>query len=148
MSKPRSHRNDPPAKALALAEKFSAVLPSSSILTNAEDLHPYECDGLSAYRRTPMMVILPDCIEQIQNILRICHSHNIPVVARGAGTGLSGGALPLADGVLLSLAKLNQILEIDPDNRTANIGCQLQLETKADAPVVHLDRTTRASELM
>ncbi|MCP4409003.1 MAG: FAD-binding protein [Gammaproteobacteria bacterium] len=121
MSKPRPHRGDPPTKALALAEELGTLLPCSSILTDAEDLHPYECDGLSAYRHTPMMVILPDCIEQIQNILRICHTRGIPVVARGAGTGLSGGALPLADGVLLSLVKLNRILEIDPDNRYAHV---------------------------
>ncbi|MEN8130471.1 MAG: FAD-linked oxidase C-terminal domain-containing protein [Pseudomonadota bacterium] len=121
MSNSKSHRSDPLAKAVVLAEELSTLLPPSSILTDTEDLRPYECDGLPAYRRTPMMVVLPDSIEQIQGILRTCHSHGIPVVARGAGTGLSGGALPLTDGVLLSLAKLNQILDVDPNNRYARI---------------------------
>ena len=82
---------------------------------------PYECDGLSAYRATPMLVVIPETIEHIEATLRLCAEQNIPVVARGAGTGLSGGALPLEDGILLSLAKFNRIIEIDPDNQTARI---------------------------
>ena len=105
----------------ALLEAFTVILPRASILTDAEDLRPYECDGLSAYRRLPMMVVLPETIEQVQEILAICHRMRVPVVARGAGTGLSGGALPLADGVLLSLTKFKQILEIDTDNRYARV---------------------------
>ena len=105
----------------AVIEALAAVLPPEDLLTTAEQLHPYECDGLSAYRQTPLAVVLPSTVEQVQAILRICRDHNVPVVARGAGTGLSGGALPLADGVLLSLARFNQVLEVDPDNRIARV---------------------------
>ncbi|MEW6330338.1 MAG: FAD-linked oxidase C-terminal domain-containing protein [Pseudomonadota bacterium] len=96
-------------------------MPRSSVLTTEEDLRPYECDGLSAYRRLPWIVALPETTDQVGRLLRLCSEQNIPVVARGAGTGLSGGALPLEDGVLLSLAKFNRILEVDPANRTATV---------------------------
>jgi glycolate oxidase len=105
----------------AWLEAFSLILPRASILTEPEDLRPYECDGLSAYRQLPRMVVLPETSEQVQKILATCSRLQIPVVARGAGTGLSGGALPLADGILLSLTKFNQILEIDTDNRCARV---------------------------
>jgi len=95
------------------------ILPSGSVLHEAEDLRPYECDGLSAYQQVPMVVVLPQTVEQIEHILTFCATQNIPVVARGAGTGLSGGALPLENGILLSLAKFNRILSIDIANRTA-----------------------------
>jgi glycolate oxidase len=104
-----------------LANKLSQLLPAEAILTSEEDLRPYECDGLSAYHRLPLLVVLPETIEQVQAILQLCHQEHVPVVARGAGTGLSGGALPLPDGVLLSLAKFNRILDIDPLNRTARV---------------------------
>ena len=97
------------------------ILPTASVLYEAEDLRPYECDGLSAYQQVPMVVVLPETIKQIEDILSFCSNQKIPVVARGAGTGLSGGALPLADGVLMSLAKFNRILNIDTDNRTARV---------------------------
>jgi glycolate oxidase len=106
---------------VTLARIFRAFLPADAVLIDVEDLRPYECDGLSAYRRLPMMVLLPNTVEQVQKILRICSEHQVPVVARGAGTGLSGGALPAADGVLLSLAKFNRILDIDVDNRRATV---------------------------
>ena len=102
-----------------LLNKLHQVIPENAILHEAEDMHPYECDGLSAYRHLPMVVVLPDTIEQVQAVLRLCYELDVPVVARGAGTGLSGGALPLDNGVLLSLAKFSQILSIDPQNRTA-----------------------------
>ncbi len=91
------------------------------ILSEPEDLRPYECDGLSVYRALPLAVCLPETVEQVRDILRICYRANVPVVARGAGTGLSGGALPLTNGVLLSLAKFKSILEIDPLNRIARL---------------------------
>jgi len=96
-------------------------LPTHSVLHRDEELRPYECDGLSAYRQRPLVVCLPDSLDQIQAILRLCHEWQIPLVARGAGTGLSGGALPDENGILLSLAKLTRILDIDPHNRTARI---------------------------
>jgi len=89
------------------------------VLHDDEDLKPFECDGLSAYRRVPMIAVLPETIDQVQAVMRICHAAGVPVVARGAG--LSGGALPLADGVLLSLAKFKHILDIDTDNRCATV---------------------------
>ena len=97
------------------------ILPRDSVLFEDEDLHPYECDGLSAYRRLPMVVALPNTVEQVQKILRFCFQNEIAVVARGAGTGLSGGALPHEQGVLLSLAKFNNILEVDADARVARV---------------------------
>ena len=95
------------------------LLPDDCVLTEESELSPYECDGLSAFRRLPMVVVIPHTIEQVQAVMRTCHAAGVPVVARGAGTGLSGGALPLADGVLLSLARFNQIQSIDVHNLTA-----------------------------
>ena len=97
------------------------ILPADAVLCETEDLRPYEFDGLSAYRELPMIVCLPHTIEQVQAILRVCYKMQVPVVARGAGTGLSGGALPLKNGVLLSLAKFMCILEIDTANRIARV---------------------------
>ena len=105
----------------SLALRLREFLPRESVLTNEEDQRPYECDGLSAYRKLPWIVVLPDTIEQVGRVLKLCSERNISVVARGAGTGLSGGALPLSDGVLLSLTKFSRILDIDPDNRTATV---------------------------
>ena len=104
-----------------LLKHFQVFLPESSVLHDAEDLHPYECDGLSAYRRVPMIVVLPETIDQVQDVIKLCYENNVPVVARGAGTGLSGGALPLEKGVLLSLAKFKSILDVDPLARTAKV---------------------------
>ena len=105
----------------ALLQALQAQIPDLDILHREEDLKPYECDGLSAYRTTPLLVALPRRVEQVQALLKLCHGQNVPVVARGAGTGLSGGALPLASGVLLVMARFNQILHIDPDARTARL---------------------------
>jgi glycolate oxidase len=105
----------------ALVAEFRSFLAADAVLDDAEELKPYECDGLTAYRQTPLLVVLPETIEQVQRVLRVCTDHQVPVVARGAGTGLSGGALPLADGVLLVLAKFNSILSIDTGNRTARV---------------------------
>ena len=104
---------------LQLIEKLSNILDKNALLHSKEDLRPYECDGLSAYRELPLVVTLPETIEQVQAILKLCYELEIPVVARGAGTGLSGGALPHKDGVLLSLAKFKQILSINPTRQTA-----------------------------
>jgi glycolate oxidase len=104
-----------------IIEQLRKVLPSDQLLNEREDLKPYECDALSAYHAIPLAVALPDTIEQLKTILSICYENNTPVVARGAGTGLSGGALPIENGLLLSLAKFNQILSIDADNLTATV---------------------------
>jgi glycolate oxidase len=105
----------------SLIDSLQAFLPTASVLHREEELRPYECDGLLAYRQVPLAAVLPETIEQVQHILRLCSARKVPVVARGAGTGLSGGALPLAEGVLLSLAKFNRILDIDPVKRIARV---------------------------
>ncbi len=107
-------------KAALLAE-LQAQLPGMDILHRGEDLKPYECDGLSAYRTTPMLVVLPERVEQVETLLKIAHKRGVPVVARGAGTGLSGGALPLEQGILLVMARFNKILEVDPAGRFARV---------------------------
>ena len=104
-----------------IIQELLKILPAESVLTREPELLPYECDGLSAFQQRPMVVVLPDTVEQVQNIMKACHAAGVPVVARGAGTGLSGGALPLADGVLLSLARFNKILELDTENQTARV---------------------------
>ncbi|SFD92118.1 FAD-linked oxidase C-terminal domain-containing protein [Nitrosomonas sp. Nm166] len=104
-----------------LVNSLRSFLPAEAVLHETEDLKPYECDGLSAYRQLPMIVVLPRNEEQIAKILQLCYATKTPVVARGAGTGLSGGALPHAQGVLLSLAKLNQIIAVDSLARTARV---------------------------
>ena len=98
---------------------LQAVVPAHALLWSNEDTTPYECDGLTAYRQRPLVVVLPETYAQVQAVLRTCHELNVPVVARGAGTGLSGGAMPHKLGVTLSLAKFNKILKLDPHSRTA-----------------------------
>ena len=95
------------------------VVPKHALLWHNEDTTPFECDGLTAYRQRPMVVALPETYAQVQGILKACHAMGVPVVARGAGTGLSGGAMPHAAGVTLSLAKFNKILKLDAKSRTA-----------------------------
>lgn len=99
------------------------LLPPEALLWNEEATTPYECDGLTAYRQRPLVVALPETEAQVQAVLKACHALGVPVVARGAGTGLSGGALPHALGVTLSLAKFNAIRSVDPVSRTAVVQC-------------------------
>jgi glycolate oxidase len=94
-------------------------LPKEIVLTGEENTRPFECDGLSVYRQKPLAVVLPDNIEQIKQVLKICKKHNTPVVTRGAGTGLAGGAMPLENSVVLGLSKLNKVKSIDANNQTA-----------------------------
>ena len=105
----------------AVVAALSAVLPAHALLWRREDTVPYECDGLTAYREQPLVVALPENDAQVAAVLRACHALQVPVVARGAGTGLSGGALPHRMGVTLSLAKFNKILKVDPYARTATV---------------------------
>ncbi|HPY42376.1 MAG TPA: FAD-binding protein, partial [Thiolinea sp.] len=104
-----------------LLAALQALRPLPLILSKPEELKPYECDGLSAYRKLPLVVVLPETIEQVQAILKICFAQKVPVVARGAGTGLSGGALPHEQGLLLSLAKFTKVIDINPERRTATV---------------------------
>ena len=127
MNAPASHSQQ---QALDRTERQSRVvaalrrhLPGHAVLFTPEDTTPYECDGLTAYRQRPLCVALPETYEQVQQVLRVCHALAVPVVARGAGTGLSGGAMPHGDGVTLSLAKFNRILSVDAYSRTAVVQC-------------------------
>jgi glycolate oxidase len=97
------------------------ILATDSLLVEQEDLVPYECDGLTAYRQLPLLVALPQTEAQVVAVLKLCHELRVPVVARGAGTGLSGGATPVKHGVVLSLAKFMRILDIDSVSRTARV---------------------------
>lgn len=104
-----------------LIEQFQRILPKDAILSKKEELYPYECDALTAYRQLPRLALLPSNADEIKLIVDVCREHNVPIVARGAGTSLSGGALPHSDGVLLNLARLNKITNIDTHNRTATV---------------------------
>src|ERR1700693_718473 len=95
------------------------IVPGEGVIASEEAMRPYESDGLTAYRQLPMVVVLPETTKQVSEVLAFCHGESIKVVPRGAGTSLSGGALPLGDGVLLGMAKFSRIREIDFDNRVA-----------------------------
>jgi glycolate oxidase len=125
------------ARQREVADALRAFLPSSAVLFDPEDVKPYECDGLTAYRQLPMVVALPETEEQVCRILKICHSMRVPVVARGAGTGLSGGAMPLGNGVLLSLARFSQIVAVDPVARTARVQPGVRNLAISDAVAKH-----------
>ncbi|WP_137891846.1 FAD-linked oxidase C-terminal domain-containing protein [Ramlibacter sp. 2FC] len=120
-----------------IVQALSTVLPGHAILYTPEDTVPYECDGLTAYRERPLVVALPESYEQVQAVLRTCHALQVPVVARGAGTGLSGGAMPHRLGVTLSLAKFNQILKVDPASRTAVVQCGVRNLAISEAAAPH-----------
>src|SRR5512132_4524799 len=94
-----------------------AIVPGEGVIAAEREMRPYESDGLTAYKQLPMVVVLPETTEQVASVLRYCHDNGVRVVPRGAGTSLSGGALPLADGVLLGMGKFKRIREIDFANR-------------------------------
>src|SRR6266481_918751 len=100
-----------------IVEALRRIVPGEGVIVSEAERRAYESDGLTAYRQLPLIVVLPSTVEQVAAVLRYCKQTGIKVVPRGAGTSLSGGALPLADGVLLGMAKFNRILEIDYDNR-------------------------------
>ncbi|GAA0679966.1 glycolate oxidase subunit GlcD [Marinobacterium maritimum] len=104
-----------------LAERFRAFIEPEYVISDDETLHPYECDGLSMYCEMPLLVVLPGTVEQVQQVLKICHQQAVPVVARGAGTGLCAGAMPHAEGVVLSMARFDRIVEIDAESRAARV---------------------------
>src|SRR5438128_8630103 len=107
------------ARRARIVAALRAIVPGEGVIAGDAEMRPYESDGLTAYRQLPMVVVLPETTAQVSAVLRYCHENGIKVVPRGAGTSLSGGALPLADGVLLGLAKFNRIREIDYENRLA-----------------------------
>ena len=121
----------------AVVKALSRVLPEHCVLCRTEAVTPFECDGLSAYRQRPLAVVLPETHEQVGAVLKACHALKVPVVARGGGTGLSGGALPHEMGVTLSLARLNRILHIDPLSRTAVVECGVRNLAISEAAAQH-----------
>jgi glycolate oxidase len=114
---------EPDAAVLSRRDKIvkalRQIVPGEGVIANEREMKPFESDGLTAYRQLPMVVVLPETTQQVAAVLRYCHDEGVKVVPRGAGTSLSGGALPLADGVLLGMGKFNKIREIDLDNRVA-----------------------------
>lgn len=109
------------ARRLSIADDLRAIVPGEGVIVDEDERRPYESDGLTAYRTMPLVVVLPETVEQVAEVLKYCKTHGIKVVPRGAGTSLSGGALPLADGILLGMGKFNQVLEVDYDNRCARV---------------------------
>jgi len=107
------------ARRLEIADALRDIVPGEGVIVDEEALRPYESDGLTAYRTLPLIVVLPENTEQVSQVLRYCHENSVKVVPRGAGTSLSGGALPLADGIILGLGKFKKILDVDYDNRCA-----------------------------
>ncbi|HEX7689967.1 MAG TPA: FAD-linked oxidase C-terminal domain-containing protein [Burkholderiaceae bacterium] len=121
----------------ALVEALRGLLPPHALLWRAEDTIPYECDGLTAYRERPAAVALPETQEHVAAVLATCHRLGVPVVARGAGTGLSGGAMPHAQGVTLSLAKFNRIVKVDVRARTATVQSGVRNAAISEAAAPH-----------
>jgi glycolate oxidase len=113
------------------------LLPGHCILFHEEDTRPYECDGLAAYRQLPMVVTLPETEAQVAAVLKTCRDLNVKIVPRGAGTGLSGGAMPIADGVVLSTARLNRIIKLDPHARTMTVQPGVRNLAISEAAAVH-----------
>src|SRR6266403_1667237 len=123
-----------PMEARILAE-FQAIVGGRGLISSPEELHTYECDGLTNFRVMPRAVLLPNSTDQVQAIVRICQRERIPFVARGSGTGLSGGALPVENGIVISLARMNRILEVDfPNSRVV-----------VEPGVINLDVTGRVA---
>ncbi|MFN7478262.1 MAG: FAD-binding protein, partial [Burkholderiales bacterium] len=104
-----------------ILQALNACVPRHALLYQPEDTRPYECDGLSILRQVPLAVVLPETHEQVAAVLRTCAELGVPVTARGAGTSLSGGAMPSVNGVVLGMAKFNRILKLDPYARTATV---------------------------
>src|SRR5437773_2476142 len=117
----------------SILNEFRSIVGDRGLVSSLEERHTYECDGLTNFRVLPCAVLLPTSIEQVQSILRLCHREKIPFVARGAGTGLSGGALPVENGIVLSLARMNRILEVDIPNARVTV----------EPGVINLDVTSR-----
>ena len=128
---------DRAARQREIVAALAPVVPAHALLWQAEDTVPYECDGLTAYRQQPLVVVLPETEGQVAAVLKACHALMVPVVARGAGTGLSGGALPHALGVTLSLAKFNKILKVDATSRTATVQCGVRNLAISEAASPH-----------
>ncbi len=128
---------DRQARLQQLVAALAPVLPAHALLYQSEQTTPYECDGLTAYRQRPLAVALPETEAQVGAVLKACHALGVPVVARGAGTGLSGGAMPHEAGLTLALAKFNKIVAIDPYARTARVQCGVRNLAISEAAAPH-----------
>ena len=139
MNREPSTAAPPPSPQLRadLLQQLKAVLALDAIIEETESQRPFECDALTLYRELPLLVVLPETSEQVQQTLRICHALSVPVVARGAGTGLCAGAMPHPEGILLSLSKLNTIIEIDPLARTARVQPGVSNLSISEAAEIH-----------
>ncbi|MEQ9022956.1 MAG: FAD-binding protein, partial [Pseudomonadales bacterium] len=120
-----------------LISAFGQILDSDAIIADVETQKPYECDGLAMYCALPLLVVMPETVPQVQAIMRICHEQNVPVVARGSGTGLSAGAMPHEQGVLLSMSRFSQILRIDPKACTATLQPGVRNLEITEAAAIH-----------
>ena len=110
------------ARRAEIVAALKAIVPGEGVIDEADGMRPYECDALSAYRQMPLVVVLPETVPQVAAILRYCQDHKVKVVPRGAGTSLSGGAMPVGDAILLGMGKFNKVLEIDYANRSFSPG--------------------------
>ena len=133
----RPGRADRDARRDELVRALRAVVPPHTLIWHDEGTTPYECDGLTAYRQRPLAVALPETPQQVQAVLQVCHRLGVPVVARGSGTGLSGGALPHELGLTLSLTRLNRILKLDPLACTAVVQCGVRNAAISEAAAPH-----------
>src|SRR6201991_2887870 len=109
------------ARRSQIVAALRAIVPGEGVIDDVEGMKPYECDALSAYRQMPLVVVLPQTVEQVARILRYCQGEGVEVVPRGAGTSLSGGSMPVGDAILLGMAKFNRVLEVDFANRCARV---------------------------
>ena len=111
----RKQANQGPAESnvAALVSALQELLPASSVVMSTESQRPFECDGLAVYQQLPLITVIPETVEQVQAILHLCYLHRVPLVPRGAGTGLCAGAMPHAEGVLLVMTKLDKIVHIN-----------------------------------
>jgi len=134
---PHLGREEQSFSAPRVVDALLGVLPAHCVLHREEDTHPYECDGLSLYRALPPVVVLPETEEQVVAVMRLCKRLNVPLVARGAGTGLSGGAMPHSQGVLMGLAKFNRIKRIDPAAGVAVVGPGVRNLAISEAAAAH-----------
>ena len=119
---------------------LSVIVKNDNILSHEDEIRPYETDALAAYKQKPLLVVLPENVEQVSEVLKYCNENKVKVVPRGAGTGLSGGALPLADCVLLSMGKFNKILEVDYKNK-----CIVAQPCVTNLAITHAVQIGRAS---
>ena len=122
---------------MSFEARLAEFLPPHACLISHETKRPYECDGLTAYNQVPRVVVVPETREQVERIVKLCAEFAVPLVSRGAGTGLSGGALPLADGCLMSLARFNRVLDIDIENRSATVEPGVRNIAISEAVAVH-----------